>query len=53
MEGAELGIFMISACVFTALLEYPGSPVLRLIPNAFVSNDLIGLAMALTAVSII
>jgi len=53
MEGAELGIFMISACVFTALLEYPGSPVLRLIPNAFVRNALIGLAMALTAVSII
>jgi len=53
MEGAELGIFMTSACVFTALLEYPGSPVLRLIPNAFVRNALIGLAMALTAVSII
>jgi len=53
MEGAELGIFMISACVFTALLEYPGSPVLRLIPNAFVRNALIGSAMALTAVSII
>ena len=53
MEGAELGIFMISACVFTALLEYPGSPVFRLIPNAFARNALIGLAMALTAVSII
>jgi aquaporin Z len=53
MEGAELGIFMISACVFTALLEYPASPVHRLIPNAFVRNALIGLAMALTAVSII
>src|SRR5713101_7937746 len=53
MEDAELGIFMISACAFTALLEYPGSPVLRLIPNAFVRNALIGLAMALTAVSII
>jgi aquaporin Z len=53
MEGAELGIFMISACVFTALLEHPASPVLRLIPGAFVRNALIGLAMALTAVSII
>src|SRR5437016_1489226 len=53
MEGAELGIFMISACVFTALLEYPASPALRLIPNSFVRNVLIGLAMALTAVSII
>src|SRR5437660_12386448 len=53
MEGAELGIFMIAACVFTALLEYPASPALRLIPNSFVRNVLIGLAMALTAVSII
>lgn len=53
MEGAELGIFMISACVFTALLEYPASPVHRLIPDALVRTALIGLAMALTAVSII
>lgn len=53
MESAELGIFMISACLFTALLEYPGSPALRLIPNSFVRNGLIGLAMALTAISII
>jgi aquaporin Z len=53
MEGAELGIFMISACLITALLEHPASPVLRLIPGAFVRNALIGLAMALTAVSII
>jgi aquaporin Z len=53
MEGAELGIFMISACLFTALLEHPASPVLRLIPGASVRNALIGFAMALTAVSII
>lgn len=53
MEGAELGTFMISACLFTALLEHPSSPVVTLIPNSFVRNALIGLAMALTAVSII
>ena len=53
MEGAELGIFMISACVFTALMEHPASPVLRLIPDPFVRNALIGLAMAVTAISII
>jgi len=46
-------MFMISACVFTALLEHPASPALKLIPNSFVRNALIGLAMALTAVSII
>jgi aquaporin Z len=53
MESAELGIFMISACGLTALLEFPASPVLRLIPDAFVRNALLGVAMALTAVSII
>lgn len=53
MEGAELGIFMVSACVFTALLEYPASPVHQLIPNTFVRHSCIGLAMAVTAVSII
>jgi aquaporin Z len=53
MEGAELAIFMISACVFTALLKYPASPALRLIPNSLLRSALIGLAMALTAVSII
>jgi len=30
MEAAELGIFMISACGFGVLLEYPGSPVLQM-----------------------
>jgi aquaporin Z len=53
MECAELGIFMISACIFSALMEHPASPVLRLIPDPFVRNALIGLAMALTAISII
>src|SRR6266852_2177509 len=53
MEGAELGIFMISACVFTALMEHPASPVLRLIPDPLMRNALIGLAMAVTAISII
>jgi aquaporin Z len=53
MESAELAIFMVSACTFTALLEHPASPAVRLIPNSFVRNAFIGLAMALTAVSII
>jgi len=53
MESAELGLFMISACVFTALLQHPGSPLVRLLPSGFVRNALIGLAMALTAVAII
>jgi len=33
MEGAKLGLFMISACVFVVLLEHPSSPVLHIIDN--------------------
>lgn len=53
MEAACLGIFMISAGVFTALLEYPDSPVHRAIPDDFVRLALNGLAMGLTAIGII
>jgi MIP family channel proteins len=53
MEAAGLGIFMISAGVFTILFEYPGSPVHQALPSGFVRRCLIGLAMGLTAVGII
>jgi aquaporin Z len=53
MEAGELGIFMISACAFTTLLEYPGSPVNQWLPNAFARQLLNGLAMALTLLLLI
>src|SRR5262245_1330375 len=53
MEAACLGTFMISAGVFTALLEYPNSPIRHAIPNDFVRLALNGLAMGLTAIGII
>ena len=53
MEGAELGLFMISACVFVAILEHPASPVRQAIGDAFVRRALIGVAMGLTAVAIV
>jgi len=52
MEGGELVLFMISACLFTALLEYPSSPAVKLIPSSFARTALIGLAMGATAVAI-
>src|ERR1043166_6095940 len=52
MEAAELGIFMVSACFVTALLEYPSSPVRQALPIALVRHALAGLAMGLTAVAI-
>ena len=53
MEAAGLGLFMISAGVFTTLLEYPLSPVHQAIASPLVRRGLIGLAMGLTAVGII
>ena len=52
MEAALLGVFMVSACVFTVLLEHPGSPVRAALPR-FLRRGLMGLAMGLTAVAII
>jgi aquaporin Z len=53
MEAAELGLFMISACTFSVLLDYPNSPVHQAIPDPFVRRLLTGLAMGLTAIAII
>jgi aquaporin Z len=53
IEAWALGMFMVSAALFTALLEYPGSPVHQFIPNGEVRRALIGLAMGLTAIALI
>jgi len=53
MESAELGFFMVSACFFTTLLEYPASPVRYMLPSTFLRHALSGLAMALTLLLLI
>jgi aquaporin Z len=53
MEGALLGLFMISACVFTALVEYPGSPAHRALPSPLLRRALVGIGMGATAVGLI
>lgn len=53
MEAAGLGIFMVSASVFTILLYHPASPALRILPEEFARRVLMGLAMGLTAIGII
>src|SRR6516165_1999860 len=53
MEAGGLGIFMISACVFTVLIEHPGSPVRRWIDNGFLRRMIIGVGMGLTAIGLI
>jgi len=44
---------MISACVFGTLLGHPNSPAVRALPDPVVRRVLMGLAMGLTAISLI
>jgi aquaporin Z len=53
IEGCLLGVFMISAATFTALLQYPASPVVHAVPDPFVRRMLIGIAMGATAIALI
>src|SRR5262245_54221703 len=53
MESAELAFFMVSACFFSTLFEYPASPIRQMLPNAFLRQALSGVAMALTLLLLI
>jgi len=53
IEGALLGLFMVSATLVTALFEYPDSPIHCALPSSSIRRALIGLAMGLTAVGLI
>ena len=53
MEAAELGAFMVSACVFTAIIWHPASPIRQSIQDPLLRRVLTGIAMALTAICII
>src|SRR4051794_25746943 len=53
LDGALLGIFMVSACASVALLEHPASPVRALMPSAFLRRAVGGFAMGLTALALI
>jgi len=53
MEAAGLALFMLSACTFGTLLEYPGSSVRQAIAHPFVRRVLMGVALALSAIGIV
>ena len=53
IEGAGLGLFMVSACAFGTLLEFPGSPLHVALPDPMTRRALMGLAMGLTAVALV
>jgi aquaporin Z len=52
-EGAELALFMISACVFTVILFGPSFPVQNKLPHPALRRLLMGASMGLTAILII
>jgi aquaporin Z len=53
IDGSLLGLFMISACTFGALLEHPSSPLRHAIESNTIRRALGGLAMGLTAIGLI
>jgi aquaporin Z len=53
MEAAGLGVFMIVACLATAAIEHPGSPLRSAIASSLGRRALMGAAMGLTAIGII
>lgn len=53
IEAALLGLFMISACLFTMLFELPSSPARYALPSPMPRRALIGVAMGLTAIALI
>jgi aquaporin Z len=53
MDGALLGLFMVSACVNVVVLEHPASPVRAAIASALARRALVGSAMGLTAACLI
>ena len=53
IDGALLGLFMISACGFAVLLEHPVSPFHQAISNTGLRRALGGIAMGLTNIALI
>jgi len=53
LDGALLGLFMVSACLSVALIEHPASTIRRLVDSELARRALIGTAMGLTAVALI
>jgi len=52
MEAGELALYLFLACGFVTLLQHPGSPVQRLIPDGIARRAAMGVAMG-TAVTVI
>src|SRR5213595_4361501 len=52
-EAAQLGLFMISAGLFTILLFHPQSPAVTFLPDPFMRRMCVGIAMGGTAIALV
>ena len=53
MDGALLGLFMISACASVTAVEHPASPLRHWLASDFLRRALVGVAMGVTALVLI
>ena len=53
IEAACLGLFMVSACSITVLLQHPASAIRQMLPSEFGRRLLTGVAMGATAIALI
>lgn len=53
IEAAGLGVFMLSACLVTVVLQHPASPAHRLVADPTLRRAVIGIAMGLTAIALV
>jgi aquaporin Z len=53
IEAAGLGLFMLSAASMGTLIEHPASPLRHVLPDPFGRRMVMGLAMGITAASLI
>jgi aquaporin Z len=53
MEAALLGVFLVAACLFGAIYEFPGSPVRDALPSELLRRILMGVSLGLTTTGII
>ena len=53
IEAGALGCFMVSACLFGALLDHPASPVRQMVADPWARRAIGGTMMGLTAIALI
>jgi aquaporin Z len=53
MEFTEMGVYLFFTCLFATLLQHPGSPIRRLLPNEIVRRAWFGISVGATIVVVV